>query len=214
MPTEAVIFDLDGTLADTLDDLTDAYNYGLDILNQPRQTPEDFRLMIGTGSLDLCRLALPPDRDDLAEELLRLSLAYYIDHQLDNTVPYPGVTELLDQLAQRGIRQAVLSNKPQSYVKEICRGLFGPDPFELIVGQIDGVPLKPDPTAVLAIVKKMKADPAAILYVGDSGTDMATAVNAKLTAVGVTWGFRDRPELQATGADHIIDHPRELLALL
>ena len=214
MQVKAVIFDLDGTLADTLEDLTDAYNYGLDQLGQPNNTPEAFRLMVGTGSLDLCRKALPADRSELAEGLLRISLDYYTHHCLDKTRPYPGITELLDALTSRGIRQAVLSNKPQSFVKTMSEELFGSDRFELIAGQLDHVPLKPDPTAVLSMLEKMKVSPAATLYVGDSGVDMATAVNAKLTAVGVTWGFRDRPELLATGADHIIDHPRQLLDLL
>ena len=171
-------------------------------------------MMVGTGSLDLCRKALPPDHADLAEELLKLSLEYYSEHYLDKTRPYPGIIQLLDELHRRGIRMAVLSNKPDHFVKSTARQLFGPNRFELVVGQLDGVPLKPDPAPVLAILQQMNATPAQTVYVGDSGIDMTTACTANLLAVGVTWGFRDRQELLETGAAHIIDQPQELLDLL
>ncbi len=211
---KAVIFDLDGTLADTLDDLTDAYNYGLKELHLPGHTKEQYKMMVGTGSRELSRKALPPDRTDLIDKLLELSLSRYNDHYLDKTAAYPGITELLDQLTQRNIRLAVLSNKPDSFTRRIVQELFGPERFEIIRGHRDGTPTKPDPTVVLAILEQMELSCADVLYVGDSATDMATAAAANLPSVGVTWGFRDRQELQTAGAGHIIDQPAQLLDLL
>lgn len=214
MKTKAVIFDLDGTLADTLQDLTDAYNFGLRRLGMPVHAPEDFKIMVGTGSLDLCRKALPAEQSDLAQKLLDISLEYYSKHYLDKTVAYPGIIELLDILAATGIRLAVLSNKPDSFVKRMSLEMFGPARFEVILGQQDGVPLKPDPAAVFVIIKQMKLANDQVLYVGDSAIDMITAAAAKVRSVGVTWGFRDRDELWSAGANHIIDRAGQLLDLL
>ena len=211
---KAIIFDLDGTLADTLDDLTDAYNHGLKELQLPGHTPEQYRMMVGTGSADLCRKALPPGRSDLIDKLLELSLSRYSDHYLDKTAAYLGITELLDELTRRNIRLAVLSNKPDSFTNKIVGEMFGPERFEIIRGQLDGIPPKPDPAAVVGILEQMELSPADVLYVGDSAIDMATAAAAQLRSVGVSWGFRDRQELQSAGAGHIIDQPAQLLPLL
>ena len=211
---KAVIFDLDGTLADTLEDLTDAYNYGLKELGLGEHNKEQYKMMVGSGSRELCRKALPPDRPDLIDKLLELSLSRYNDHYLDKTAAYPGIAELLDELTRCNIRLAVLSNKPDSFTNKIVAEMFGPERFEIIRGQLDGTPTKPDPTAVLAILEQMQLSCADVLYVGDSATDMATAAAAQLPSVGVTWGFRDRQELQDTGAGHIIDRAAELLDLL
>ncbi len=211
---KAVIFDLDGTLADTLEDLTDAYNYGLKELGLAGHNKERYRMMIGTGSADLCRRALPPDRTDLIDKLLELGLSRYSDHYLDKTTAYPGITELLDELNSSNIRLAVLSNKPDAFTNKIVAEMFGPERFEIIRGQLDGTPPKPDPAAVLGILEQMKLSPSDVLYVGDSAIDMATAAAAQLRSVGVSWGFRDRQELQTAGAAHIIDQPAQLLDLL
>ena len=128
--------------------------------------------------------------------------------------PYPGIRELLAELDSRDIRLAVLSNKPDALTKYIAVDIFGSECFEIITGHLDGTPTKPDPTSVLGILEQMKLSHADVLYVGDSAVDMATAVAAQLRAVGVSWGFRDRQELQDAGADHIIDRASELLDLL
>ena len=211
---KALIFDLDGTLADTLEDLTDAYNYGLKELGLPGHNKEQYKMMVGSGSRELCRKALPPGRTDLIDKLLELSLSRYNNHYLDKTAAYPGMAELLDDLTHRNIRLAVLSNKPDSFTNKIVRGMFGSERFEIIRGQRDGTPCKPDPTVVFAILEQMELSPADVLYVGDSATDMATAAAAQLRSVGVSWGFRDRQELQSAGAGHIIDQPAQLLDLL
>lgn len=214
MAIKAVVFDLDGTLVDTLDDLTDANNYALKQLGLPGHSPEQYKMFIGTGSRELCRKALPSDRADLTDTLLEMILDRYKDHCLDKTQPYQGIRELLAELNRRNIRLAVLSNKPDSLTKQIAIDIFGSLCFEIIRGHLDGTPTKPDPTAVLGILEQMELSPADVLYVGDSGTDMATAAAAQLLSVGVTWGFRDRQELQDTGAGHIIDRAAELLDLL
>ena len=211
---KAVIFDLDGTLVDTLDDLTDANNYALKQLGFPGHAPQEYRMLIGAGSRELARKALPPDRADLTDTLLEMILDRYKDHCLDKTLPYPGIRELLSELSRRNIRLAVLSNKPDYLTKHIAIDIFGSDCFEIVRGHLDGTPTKPDPTSVLGILEEMELSRADVLYVGDSGTDMATATAAQLASVGVSWGFRDRQELQDTGAGHIIDRADELLDLL
>ena len=171
-------------------------------------------MMIGTGSRELCRKALPPDRADLTDKLLAMNLQRYAQHYMDKTGPYPGIVELLDELNRRNIHLAVLSNKPDNFVKLITRQMFGSNCFEIIMGQQDGLPTKPDPAGVLDILRQMKVAPDEALYVGDSGTDIAAGLAAGARAVGVSWGFRDCPELSAAGAHHIIDEPSELLDLL
>lgn len=211
---KAIIFDLDGTLVDTLNDLTDANNYALEQLGFPGHSPQEYKLLVGAGSRELARKALPPDRVDLTDTLLEMILDRYKDHCLDKTKPYPGIRELLAELDSRDIRLAVLSNKPDALTKHIAIDIFGSDCFEIITGHLDGTPTKPDPTSVLGILEQMKLSHTDVLYVGDSAVDMATAIAAQLRAVGVSWGFRDRQELQDAGADHIIDRAAELLDLL
>ena len=211
---KVIIFDLDGTLADTLQDLADTMNHCLQELGFETHKTQDYKAMIGTGSRELCRKALPPERTDLADKLLEMNLARYARHYLDKTKPYPGIVRMLQELTSQGLHLAVLSNKPDDFVKLICRQLFGPDCFEIVLGQHDGLPCKPDPAGVLDILRQMQAAPDEAIYVGDSGTDMTTAIAAGVRAVGVSWGFRDRSELLTAGADHIIDEPSELLELL
>ena len=214
MTVKAIGVDLDGTLVNTLDDLTDANNYALKQLGLPGHTPEQYKTFIGSGSRELCRKALPRDRADLTDTLLKMVLDRYKDHCLDKTQPYRGIRELLAELGRRNVRLAVLSNKPDSLTKQIAIDIFGSERFEIIRGHLDGTPTKPDPTAVLGILEQMELSPVDVLYVGDSGTDMATAAAAQLPSVGVAWGFRDRQELEDTGAGHIIDRAAELLDLL
>ncbi|NIA07287.1 MAG: HAD-IA family hydrolase [Actinobacteria bacterium] len=214
MAVKALIFDLDGTLVDSLEDLADTMNHCLGALGLPVHETQDYRMLIGTGSRELCRKALPPERADLTNKLLEMNLDRYTQHCLDKTKPYPGIVETLDELIGRHLHLAVLSNKPDNFVKLITRSIFGSDRFEMIIGQQDGLPTKPDPSGVLDILRRMRGTPEETLYVGDSGTDMTTALAAGATAVGVSWGFRDRSELSAAGAHHIIDKPAQLLELL
>lgn len=214
MAVKALVFDLDGTLVNSLEDLADSINYCLTKLGMPVHETEDYKMMIGTGTLELCRKALPAEHAELADKLLEMNLVRYSQHYMDKTGPYAGVVDMLDELHKRGLQLGVLSNKPDNFVKLITVKIFGSERFEMIVGQQDGVPIKPDPTGVLNMLKEMQVEPDEALYIGDSGSDMQTGIAAGMCPVGVSWGFRSREELMAGGAKHVIDDPGELMELL
>ncbi len=210
MPHHAIIFDLDGTLLDTLEDLTHATNHVLDSLGHDPIPTATCRQMIGNGARTLLKRACDGD-ERAVDKALKMFLAYYYDHKYDHTTPFPGIPQTLDTLADQGLRFAVLSNKPHRATTEMIAHLLGNWSFEQVFGQRDGVPLKPDPTAALDICKHMDVTPNHVIFVGDSGEDMATAKAAGMLAVGVTWGLRDEPELREHGADVIIHQPSQLL---
>lgn len=210
-----VIFDLDGTLADTLPDLTDAVNYGLRALSLPSRPAEDVRTWIGEGLPVLCQRALmsagsrmPPDR------LVPLVSGYYTQHRLDKSGPFPGIPELLDELTARQIPICVLSNKPHIHTAPIVKAMFPKWTFAAIEGYREELRKKPDPRTALEIVATLGLPADRVMLVGDSATDMKTAVNAGIIPVGATWGYRPREELLASGAQHLIDTPGELLKLV
>lgn len=211
MTIDAVVFDLDGTLADTLEDIAAAMNYALGRHGLPERPADDYRDLVGEGVLRLVERALPPERMDLRGPVLADLGAYYVEHMLDRTRPYPGVPEMLDALA---IPAAVLSNKPQAATTSMVERLFRGHRFAVVRGGLDGVPLKPDPAPLLAIVRELGVDAAHTAYVGDTRTDMETAVAAGAVPVGVEWGFRDRDELVEHGAWTVVSTPSELLDLL
>ena len=210
----AVLFDLDGTLADTLKDLANATNWGLTQLGCPNHYLDDFRRMVGDGNRQLCARALPDDRQGLVDELMRLMRDRYAAHCFDNTRLYPGIAELVVKLAERNFKLAVLSNKRDEFTKQMIAHFFTPSPFSIVRGQIAGVPLKPDPTAALQLANELSIPPAEWLYLGDTNTDMRTARAAGMHPVGVLWGFRERHELEESGAEFIIAAPQDLLNLL
>lgn len=207
------MFDLDGTLLDTLEDLTLATNHVLESMGREPITASTCRQMIGNGVKVLLRRAGGAD-EQVMETAIEKFLAYYHDHKYDHTKPFPGIPEMLDALTQRGHRFAVLSNKPHQATTEMVDHLLKRWHFEQVFGQRDGVPLKPDPAAALDICQRMGIPPKHFVYVGDSGEDMATAKAAGMFAVGVTWGLRDEPELHEHGADAIIHKPTQLLDVL
>jgi phosphoglycolate phosphatase len=213
MPHQAIIFDLDGTLLDTLEDLTHATNHVLESTGHPPITVSACRQMIGNGVKVLLRRA--GGIDELAmETALKKFLAYYHDHKYDHTTAFPGIPETLDTLTDRGHRLAVLSNKPHPATTEMVQHLLAGWDFQQVFGQRAGVPLKPDPAAALEICERMGIPPEHFTFVGDSGEDMATAKSAGMFAVGVTWGLREEPELRAHGADAVIHKPTQLLDVL
>lgn len=208
---QTVIFDLDGTLLDTIEDLAGAGNYVCRQNGWPQHTTEEYRLMVGHGIPNLVSRFSP---DDCRSPLLLMSTLdqfsqYYGEHSMDKTVPYAGIPELLAELKARQIRLAVCSNKADEFSQAIVKHYF-PDVFDLVQGKLPELPVKPDPTGVWSILKKLGADPAATLYVGDSNVDMKTAHNAGLTACGVTWGFRSREELAGEHPRFLADTPEEL----
>jgi phosphoglycolate phosphatase len=207
----AVLFDLDGTLADTLADLAHAVNHALATLGLPLHPVAAYRHMVGDGARTLIRRALPADRQDLAENALALMRAHYDTHCFDQTRLYPGIPELVATLQ---VKLAVLSNKPDEFTKRMIAHYFPANPFAAVRGHVAGTPLKPDPTVALQIAADLGIPPAHWLYLGDTNTDMQTARNAGMYPVGVLWGFRDRAELVAAGARQLIAQPAELLPLL
>lgn len=211
--TRAVLFDLDGTLADTLADLANAVNWALAQLGCPTHPVDSYRLKVGDGARQLCERALPADRQDLIEETLRLMRNRYSEHCFELSRLYKGIPELIAALAER-YQLAVLSNKPDHFTKRMIAHYFNPSPFSVVRGQLPDVPLKPDPTAALQIARELVVPPAQWLYLGDTNTDMRTARAAGMHPVGVLWGFRDREELVESGAEHIVAKPEEVLKLL
>jgi phosphoglycolate phosphatase len=212
--SHAVLFDLDGTLADSLADLANATNWALTQLGCATHPLENYRYFVGDGARQLCARALPADKQNLVDDTLRLMRERYDAHCFDLTKLYAGIPELIASLAERHFRLAVLSNKPDVFTKRMITHYFNPSPFAIVRGQLPNVPLKPDPTAALQIAQELGVPPAQWLYLGDTNTDMQTARGAGMHAVGVLWGFRDREELVESGAEHIMAKPQEVLALL
>ena len=210
----AVLFDLDGTLADSLGDLANATNFALAKLGCPTHPLDAYRHFVGDGARQLCTRALPRDRQDLLEETVKLMRAQYAEHCFELTHLYPGILELVTELHRRGLKLAVLSNKPDDFTKRIVNHYFHPSPFDVVRGQLPHVPLKPDPTAALQIAVELNVPASKWLYLGDTNTDMRTAQSAGMKGVGVLWGFRDREELAESGAQVIVSQPDEVLRLL
>jgi len=212
---QAVMFDLDGTLLDTLEDLGDAMNLALREFGLPEHPYEFYRLAVGDGPRRLVARSLPPNQNGelkvtAAHDAMR---RHYDANWHTKTRPYDGILDMLEALATRGVTLAILSNKPDPAVQKCVAHFMPPQFFAAIRGVFPDGPIKPDPQAATAILEALEIPHEAWLYVGDTNTDMLTAKAAGIFAVGCTWGFRDRDELVAAGADAIIDHPSELLAL-
>ena len=211
-----VIFDLDGTLVNTIADLADSVNYALQTLGYPAQPYEKFPYFVGNGIYKLIERALPPESRDepTIRSVKAVFMDYYMLHNTDKSTVYDGVGELLLALASKGVSLAVASNKVHEATVAMIARLFPGVEFACVLGQRDGVPTKPHPAIVDEILLKTGVERNEVLYVGDSGVDMQTAHNAGLTAVGVTWGLRPRSELEQNSADIIIDKPVDLLEKL
>lgn len=213
MEFDAVIFDLDGTLADTLDDIAAAMNAVLATHDLPIHEPAAYRLMIGLGLGNLVREALPEalrDDETIAACLDEMTTEYR-RHLLDRTRLYDGVAELVAHLRDEELGLAVLSNKADELTQRIVAALFEPDTFDVVLGARPELPRKPDPTTALRVAERLGVSPARIAYLGDSAVDMRTAAAAGMIPVGVTWGLRDRSELEEGGARLLLDHPLELV---
>jgi len=210
---KAVIFDLDGTLLDTIDDIADSMNIVLEKYGLPTQDVEDYKYFVGDGAVVLAERSAPDalPANLTAEQLADEYRAIYSTMQTNKTVPYDGMPELLSALAERGIKLAVLTNKAHSAALEVMSQFFPTIHFDVIIGVRPGYSLKPNPAGVHEILNILKLPPEEILYVGDTDTDMQTAVAAGLKSVGVLWGFREEKELLDHGADIIVNHPLEIL---
>lgn len=212
----AIIFDLDGTLLDTIDDLAFSMNAVLKSYGFPIHEVDKYKLMVGDGMEMLARRAIPANhRDDgtVAECSKRMS-EIYAQNWDRSTKPYPGIESMLTDLGRKGVRMAILSNKPHDFTRMVVSQLLGNWEFEQVWGAREGVPKKPDPSAALEIARTMSLSPSTFLYCGDTGTDMKTAVGSGMRAVGVLWGFRDAHELTANGAHMLLKKPQDILQLL
>lgn len=208
-----IIFDFDGTLADTIDDITDSINFAFEQSGIEPVTPKLIRSLIGHGLSDLLRKALKSDGDEQLPALVEGYRQVYMDRMLLNTHLYPGIADMLDQFSDCEIPLAVLSNKPDIFTVPMCQTMLTRWPFAGFRGSSEDWPKKPDPTVALEFAREMKCDPVNVFFVGDSAVDIETARNAGMKSVAVTWGYRNLDELQAAHPDHIIDHPEELFML-
>lgn len=212
---KTVIFDLDGTLLNTIEDLAGAGNWVCRKNGWPEHSVEEFRKMVGHGIPNLVERFSP---ENCRSPLMMMSTLsqfsdYYGKHSMDETVPYDGIPELVAELRQRGMKLAVCSNKADEFSQVIVEHYF-PGVFQVVLGKKKDIPTKPDPAGVALILRQLEADPASTLYVGDSGVDMETARNAGLPACGVTWGFRSRQELEGFSPRYLTDTVAELRAVI
>lgn len=213
---QSVIFDLDGTLLNTIADLAHSTNHALEQTGFPTHPVEAYKYFVGNGINKLFERALPED-ERTQDNILRVRevfLPYYDEHNADYTRPYDGVSDLLAALQTEGIVLSVASNKYQRATEKLVRAYFPEIRFAAVFGQRQGVPVKPDPTIVHDILKMTGRSVSETLYVGDSGVDMQTAANAGVTSVGVTWGFRPLSELKVCGAQHVADTAEEILQII
>jgi phosphoglycolate phosphatase len=208
----AMIFDLDGTLADTLHDIGAAMNHALAASGLPAHPIEAYRRFVGEGVERLAERAMPPDRAADRPRVLAAYRARYAEHLLDTSAPYPGVPELLDALSARGVPMAILSNKPDPATQQIVAALFARWRFAAVSGDRAGRPRKPDPTAALELAAALGRAPADCALVGDTAIDLQTARAAGMRAIGVLWGLTGRAGL--AGADDLVARPDELLRFL
>jgi phosphoglycolate phosphatase len=213
---KAVLFDLDGTLLDTLADIADCSNAVLRSQGQPAHSLAAYRQFVGDGVEALARRALPENHrtpEAVSACAAEISAAF-LRHGARKAQPYEGIPELLARFTARGLAMAILTNKPQASARLIVSQRLAQWPFALVRGACDGVPKKPDPSAALAIADRLKIPPRRFLYLGDTAIDMQTARSAGMFALGVLWGFRAAPELIAGGAHMLVRHPADLLAWL
>lgn len=204
------IFDLDGTLADSLQDIAEALNECLALLGLPVYPVDSYRYMVGEGVPTLCQRAIGASHPQLVPRLIDLARARYRAKPLHHTRPYAGVPELVDRLAAAGVRLGVLSNKPHEMTRQMVQTFWPNGTFGSVYGYIQEQHRKPDPTYALRIVGEQSATPARSWIIGDTPTDVATARNAGIGCIAVTWGFRTRADLQAGGAELIVDRPQDI----
>ena len=214
MSIKAVIFDLDGTLLDTLGDLTSAVNAAMRHCNFPLLSEEAVCTRVGNGVRRLIERSAPEGTAaSVIDDCLSRFQAHYEAHLVERTHPYQGIPAVIEAFHSRGVRMAVLSNKYQAAANRLVSHYF-PGQIALTQGEIPGVPRKPDPTSTQQILSILNVQPDEVLYIGDSDVDMQTATAASVTAIGALWGFRDRESLLAAGAEHIAEHPEDLIQLL
>jgi phosphoglycolate phosphatase len=213
---KAVLFDLDGTLLYTLKDVADAMNKALDHFGFPTHPIDAYKYFIGESVVTEARRALPESARDpeFVKKLATYSEEIYDKCWGDNTHPYPGMPELLTELPRHGLSLSILSNKNDRFTKVMVEKILSQWRFKIVQGALPNVPLKPDPTMAMRIAKKLRIPPEQFLYLGDTNTDMKTAVSAGMFPVGCLWGYRTADELLESGAKVLIDNPLDVLGII
>jgi phosphoglycolate phosphatase len=206
----ACVFDVDGTLLDSLRDIGESLNTCLELLGLPTHPIDSYRFMVGEGIPKLCQRAVGDSHPHLVERLAELARPHYRTRALRHTRPFPGVPELVDRLHGNGVRLAVLSNKPDALTRRVVQAFWPSNPFSKVVGYRNEEHRKPSPHYLNEICDALDVPTDRTWYIGDTPVDVQTALAAGTYAVGVTWGFRTRAELSAAGAHRIIEHPDEL----
>ncbi|GAX62103.1 phosphoglycolate phosphatase [Candidatus Scalindua japonica] len=216
MAYKAVLFDLDGTLLNTIDDIGDSINRVLELNGFPIHNMDIYRQLVGNGAINTIIGALPEDKriDTIINPCLKAFQEDYSQNWNVKTRAYDGVPELLDSLTTRGIKITVLSNKPHRHTKQCMDGFLPDWNFDVVFGQRDDVPRKPDPKGAMEIAEKLGIPPSDFLYLGDTEVDMKTSISAGMFPVGVLWGFRSAKELRENGAKVLLNRPLEALDLL
>lgn len=211
-----IIFDLDGTLLDTIDDLANSVNFALKQYNFPTHPIETYRFMVGNGVNKLLERALPEEHRnaDVISMVKQDFIKYYFAHSDEFTKPYQGVGELLKKLSEEGYQLAIASNKVHVATAELAERFFPEIKFIIVLGQRDGFPTKPNPAILEEIIDAAGVSKKEVLYVGDSGVDVATALNTGVDFAGVLWGFRPRTELETVGAKNFVENAEDLYALI
>jgi len=217
------IFDLDGTLLNTVEDLGNATNYALNQCGLPARPIDDYYLLVGRGIDNLFRKAMQPREEgaeglsteqieELVPKMRSIFKPYYEQHKCDCTCPYDGIIDMLKELSARGVGLAVASNKYQEGTEKLVNHFFSDFSFVKVYGQREGQPIKPDPAIVEQIMSLVPSlDKSQVVYIGDSNVDMQTGANAGVRTVGVTWGFRSREELEGCNPSAVVDTPEQLL---
>lgn len=214
VPVRAVIFDLDGTLLDTLQDIASAMDYALQQQGLAPHTLDEYREFIGEGVRTLVRRAVGASEGtgEMESEVMAAYRRRYEEVMAVATRPYPGVDALLDELRARDVAVAVLSNKPDDATRALVERFF-PGKVAVVRGERPSAPRKPDPASALEVARELGVEPSACLFIGDTPVDMETATRAEIFAVGVLWGFRGQDELEASGARALVSSPEEILRL-
>lgn len=208
---DTYIFDLDGTLLATLNDLTASTNYAMRAFGMPEHSIDDVRRFVGNGIKKLIERAVPQGTENPKyEEVYDVFMKHYLEHSLDTTKPYDGIPELLAELKRRGKKMAIVSNKYCTATEALCRHFFN-DYISVAIGESETIRKKPAPDSVFEAMRRLGADPATSVYVGDSDVDVATARNSKLPCISVLWGFRDKDFLIEHGATTFVEKPMQIV---
>lgn len=213
---KAVLFDLDGTLVNSLEDLAVSTNYALSRFGFPTHETEKYRYFVGDGMPKLIERALPENKrdKDTMNAVLKVFLEHYGEHFADHTRVYTGIEDLLTDIKRLKLRTAVISNKSQKPAEAVVGKLFSPECFDIICGKREEYPAKPDPALTLKVVSELGVHTEECVLVGDSGMDMAAAKNAGIIGIGVLWGFRTEDELKSNGASYIVDSPKKIAEII